>query len=178
MTLLELELPKELHELFIARRNNSVLKTVRISKDLDKIISQFCKQNGITFNYLVRLLLLSVINGNIKIVINKKDININSKVQVDVREGKKNIKSELKANAMLEISRDILERWNRLMLRFDERAKKPLTMREWTEYSKIKEESKKAMNDILSIIDKVDNDELLDKLREHYNMLLRILRHK
>lgn len=156
----------DVQRMFFVSRNNSVVKRVRISRDMDLWVKDFCKKNNISFNYLMRLLLLNLYAGNIRVNVNKPIIVTKSNIVVN--NACKLNKYMLRAEKILTLGNKNYERFLKLE-KMDKNKMDYYTRKEY-----IKKIANQLIEDIENIIENIVDIEMIEKLKEQHRLQLKI----
>ena len=165
--------------MFFVPRGKSVVKSVRISEDMAEWVENYCKQHGITFNELIRTLLLQLYLGNIPLKIERSDEEKEKKVEIKMAEAKmivvkedKSVAAPLKAERLMTESEANYRRYVRVL---NQMRRRP-NMHHYVALSQIADKASEIMREIEKTMGYIFTPDLLDRLREHYRLQLRIYR--
>ena len=152
-------------------RSEAVVKSVIISRELERLVVEFCKRNNISFSRLVRALLVAVVTGemNVSIVTTNHEINAAS---ITIREKKEErLSARLRAERLCLEADKVIETANRHL----NTPKYKRDMSWWNRQWRLQDRCKRLLEEIEKTSDKLTDPEVLDKLRERHRALTNLL---
>ena len=153
-----------------------------MNNELYQLASKLAAENGISLNALIRLLLISAIQGKFNIEILRKHIDVKAE-NVDIKlaqtDEKKRKKEQAKAERLIVKANEIINKFYNL------EEKRQKDYHRLDSYSKIshrllllKGKAEELLIEIEKTLDKTSTPEVIDQLTEYHQALLKILKTK